>query len=39
MTWVIKRTETFLESFAQVRTNKKVLAELGKNGPFLSKRI
>lgn len=30
MVWVIKRTDTFLESFAQVRDNKKVIAELGK---------
>jgi mRNA-degrading endonuclease RelE of RelBE toxin-antitoxin system len=30
MVWVIKRTDTFLESFALVRTNKKVVAELGK---------
>jgi len=30
MAWVIKRTDTFLESFAQVRDNKKVIAELGK---------
>jgi len=30
MAWVVKRTDTFLESFAQVRDNKKVIAELGK---------
>jgi mRNA-degrading endonuclease RelE of RelBE toxin-antitoxin system len=30
MAWVIKRTDTFLESFAQVRDNKKVIAEFGK---------
>ena len=30
MAWVIKRTDTFLESFAQVRDNKKVISELGK---------
>ena len=30
MAGVIKRTDTFLESFAQVRDNKKVIAELGK---------
>jgi mRNA-degrading endonuclease RelE of RelBE toxin-antitoxin system len=36
MTWVIKRTDTFLESFALVRTNKKVLAGLGKKLTRLS---
>ena len=30
MAWVIKRTDTFLETFAQVRNNKKVIAELSK---------
>ena len=30
MAWVIKRTDTFLESFRQVRGNKKVVAELAK---------
>jgi len=36
MAWVIKRTDTFLESFALIRTNKKVLAELGKKLARLS---
>ena len=30
MVWVIQRTDTFLESFAVVRNNKRVIAELGK---------
>jgi mRNA-degrading endonuclease RelE of RelBE toxin-antitoxin system len=30
MAWVIKRTDTFLESFEQVRDNKKVITEIGK---------
>jgi mRNA-degrading endonuclease RelE of RelBE toxin-antitoxin system len=30
MTWIIKRTDTFLESFARVRDNKTVIAELAK---------
>ena len=30
MAWVIKRTDTFLESFALVRNNKKIITELGK---------
>jgi mRNA-degrading endonuclease RelE of RelBE toxin-antitoxin system len=30
MGWVIKRTDTFLESFERVRNNKKVIAELSK---------
>jgi mRNA-degrading endonuclease RelE of RelBE toxin-antitoxin system len=30
MAWVIKRTDTFLETFAQVRNNKKVITELSK---------
>jgi Txe/YoeB family toxin of Txe-Axe toxin-antitoxin module len=30
MAWAIKRTDTFLECFEQVRNNKKVLAELNK---------
>jgi mRNA-degrading endonuclease RelE of RelBE toxin-antitoxin system len=36
MAWAIKRTDTFLESFAQVRDNKKVIAELGKKLARLS---
>lgn len=36
MAWVIKRTDTFLESFALVRNNKKVVAELGKKLARLS---
>jgi len=36
MAWVIKRTETFLESFSMVRSNKKVVAELGKKLKRLS---
>ena len=30
MAWVIKRTDSFLESFTKVRSNKKVVAELAK---------
>ena len=36
MAWVIKRTDTFLESFSIVRNNKKVVAELGKKLKRLS---
>jgi mRNA-degrading endonuclease RelE of RelBE toxin-antitoxin system len=36
MAWVIKRTDTFLESFSLVRNNKKVVAELGKKLKRLS---
>lgn len=36
MVWTIKRTDTFLESFAQVRNNKKVPAGLGKKFARLS---
>jgi mRNA-degrading endonuclease RelE of RelBE toxin-antitoxin system len=36
MAWVIKRTDTFLESFSHVRNNKKVVAELGKKLKRLS---
>jgi mRNA-degrading endonuclease RelE of RelBE toxin-antitoxin system len=36
MSWTIKRTDTFLESFTQVRNNKKVIAELGKKLARLS---
>ena len=36
MAWVIKRTDTFLESFSMVRNNKKVVAELGKKLKRLS---
>jgi mRNA-degrading endonuclease RelE of RelBE toxin-antitoxin system len=36
MAWVIKRTDTFLESFAQVRDNKRVIAELEKKIPRLA---
>jgi mRNA-degrading endonuclease RelE of RelBE toxin-antitoxin system len=36
MAWAIKRTDTFLESFEQVRNNKKVLAELNKQLARLS---
>ena len=36
MAWVIKRTDTFLESFALVRHNTKVMAELGKKLARLS---
>jgi mRNA-degrading endonuclease RelE of RelBE toxin-antitoxin system len=36
MAWAIKRTDTFLESFIQVRNNKKVLAELRKKLARLS---
>lgn len=36
MAWVIKRTDTFLESFSFVRNNKKVVAELGKKLKRLS---
>jgi len=36
MAWVIKRTDTFLESFEQVRNNKKVLADLNKKLARLS---
>jgi hypothetical protein len=30
MAWTIRRTDTFLESFEQVRNNKKVISELSK---------
>jgi len=30
MLWKIKRTDTFLETFAQVRSDKKIITELGK---------
>jgi hypothetical protein len=33
MGWVIKQTDTFLESFEKVRNNKKVIAELSKKSP------
>jgi len=36
MAWIIKRTDTFLESFAQVRDNKQVIAELRKKLERLS---
>mgnify|MGYP001428852267 CR=1 FL=1 len=36
MAWAIKRTDTFLESFEQVRNNKKVLVELNKKLARLS---
>jgi mRNA-degrading endonuclease RelE of RelBE toxin-antitoxin system len=36
MAWAIKRTDTFLESFNQVRNNKKVIAELNKKLARLS---
>jgi len=36
MVWKIKRTDTFLDSFAQVRSDKKVIAELGKKIARLS---
>jgi len=36
MAWVIKRTDTFLESFSLVRNNKKVVTELGKKLKRLS---
>jgi len=36
MAWVIKRTDTFLESFASVRDNKKIIAELRKKLARLS---
>lgn len=36
MAWAIKRTDTFLESFEQVRNNKKVLTELSKKLARLS---
>lgn len=36
MAWAIKRTDTFLETFAEVRNNKKVIAELGKKLPRLA---
>jgi plasmid maintenance system killer protein len=37
MAWAIKRTDTFLESFEQVRNNKKVIAELSKKLTRLAK--
>jgi len=30
MVWTVKRTDTFLETFARVRSYKKIIAELGK---------
>jgi mRNA-degrading endonuclease RelE of RelBE toxin-antitoxin system len=30
MTWVVKRTDTFLDSLKDIRKNKEALAELGK---------
>ena len=30
MVWKIKRTDTFLETFAQVRSDKKIITELNK---------
>lgn len=30
MVWKIQRTDTFLETFAQVRSDKKIITELGK---------
>jgi mRNA-degrading endonuclease RelE of RelBE toxin-antitoxin system len=36
MAWIIKRTDTFLESFVKVRDNKKVIAELSKKLTRLS---
>jgi mRNA-degrading endonuclease RelE of RelBE toxin-antitoxin system len=30
MVWKIKRTDTFLETFAQVRSDKKIITELSK---------
>ncbi|MFA5330859.1 MAG: type II toxin-antitoxin system RelE/ParE family toxin [Methanoregula sp.] len=30
MVWTIKRTDTFLETFARVRSNKQLIKELGK---------
>ncbi len=37
MVWTIKRTDIFLESIAQVRNNKKIIAELGKKSPGYQK--
>jgi mRNA-degrading endonuclease RelE of RelBE toxin-antitoxin system len=31
MVWTIQRTDTFVETFAQVRSDKKIIRELGKN--------
>jgi len=30
MVWTVKRTDTFLETFARVRSNKQIVTELGK---------
>ena len=30
MAWVIKRTDTFLESFSRISTNKLIITELGR---------
>lgn len=35
MTWTLKRTDTFLESFGLIKGNKKVIAELAKKLPRL----
>ena len=36
MVWTIKRTDTFLETFAQVRSDKRVIHELGKSYSYQS---
>jgi hypothetical protein len=37
MAWVIKRTDTFLETFAQVRNNKRSSPNSAKNSPGFQK--